>query len=120
MSSSGLLSSRAGICRSGTTAVFSGVVRGGANSVADGTTLGVRIGGVATLVCAAAGFGSEATQHAQKTNLASRRRQPANRATGRVAGPAAGRALSVTLPILASFLIWSLRGMVMRSLGICE
>jgi hypothetical protein len=91
--------------RSGTLAVLSEVVRGGANSVAGGTTLGVRIGGVAVLVCAVARFGSAIAQQAHKLNIASGRRQPAHRATELAAGPAAGMALSVTLPILASFLI---------------
>jgi hypothetical protein len=73
--------------------------------VAGGTTLGVRIGAVAALVCAAAGLGSAATQQAQRPNIAIGRRQTANRAIELAAGPAAGRAFSMTLPILASFLV---------------
>jgi hypothetical protein len=81
------------------------VVRDGAISVAGGTTLGVRIGGVPGVVCANDGDAKAANRQAQKPNFESGRRHAPRRTADRAAGPAAGVALSVTLPILASVLI---------------
>jgi hypothetical protein len=91
--------------RSGTTAVLSGVVRGGANSVAGGTTLGVRIGGVPGGVCADAGVAQVASRQAQRPSIESDLRQLSRVTADQTIRAAAGLTLSVTLPILASVLI---------------